>query len=38
MRFKYVWEPFLHLKYENGPECGVGMDCPDMCNSFFPFE
>ena len=27
-RFKYVWEPFPHLKFENGPECGLGMDCP----------
>ena len=21
-RFKYVWEPFPHLKCENGSECG----------------
>ena len=27
-RFKYVWEPFPHLKCENGSECGIGMDCP----------
>ena len=27
-RFKYVWEPFSHLKCENGSECGIGMDCP----------
>ena len=28
-RFKYVSEPFPHLKCENGPECGIGMDCPE---------
>ena len=22
------WEPFPHLKCENGPGCGNGMDCP----------
>ena len=27
-RFKYVWEPFSHLKCENGSECRIGMDCP----------
>ena len=27
---KYVWEPFPHLKFENGSECGIGMDCPDI--------
>ena len=27
-RFKYVWEPFPHLKCENGSECGIGMSCP----------
>ena len=26
--FKYVWEPFPHLKRENGSERGIGMDCP----------
>ena len=23
-----VLEPFPHLKCEDGPECGIGMDCP----------
>ena len=32
LRFKYVWEPFPHLKCENGPECGIGMDSPEMTN------
>ena len=29
LRFKYVWEPFSHLKCENASECGIGMDCPE---------
>ena len=29
-RFKYVREPFPHLKCENGSEIGFGMDCPAL--------
>ena len=29
-RFKYVWDPFPHLKCEKGSECGIGMDCPAL--------
>ena len=27
-----VWEPFPHLKSENGSECGIGMDCHVLCD------
>ena len=27
-----VWEPFPHLKCENGSECGIGMDWPVLCD------
>ena len=29
-RFKYAWEQFPHLKCENGSECRIGMECPDI--------
>ena len=29
-RFKYVYEPFPHLKCENSSECEIGMDCPAL--------
>ena len=29
-RFKYAWEPFPHFECENGPECGIDMDCPEF--------
>ena len=34
-RFKWGWEPFPHLKCENGSERGIGMDCPEFLSGEF---
>ena len=30
-----MWEPFLHLKRENCPKCGIGMECPVIIGTSF---
>jgi hypothetical protein len=37
MEIQICWKPFPHLKCKNGPESGIGMDCPEITNKEIEF-